>query len=194
MPLIDECLREAHDMINPRYLLTQENGSVVPKPMTHLRDSFLSENQLVRHMLKKCSSVFVFVATVGERLETAARRLADEENLIGSYVMDAIGSTAVEQVVDHVRKVVATLAGAQGLCTSKSLSPGHRDWDLGQQRTLFQLADSGQVGVYLTPLGVMAPRQSMSGIMDLGPIKSKVASYDPCAVCTKDGRPGRRLS
>lgn len=193
-PLIDECLREAHDIIDPKYLCTLETVSLVLRPVTLVRDSLALESQVLADLLEKCSSVAVFVATVGERLETTARKLAAEEDLIGSYIMDAIGSAAVEQVVEHVQKVVGRLARSQGLTASRRLSPGHCDWDIRQQRALFELADAKLVGVRLSELGLMVPRKSVSGLIGLGPAEFNVASYNPCTLCTKYACIGRRLS
>lgn len=192
--IIEECLKEARDMVDPQYLCTMETVSVVLKPVTLVRESLAFESHILADLLDRCSTVAVFVATVGERLETGARKLAEEENLIGSYVLDAIGSAAVDQVAEHVQKVVGKIARAQGLAASRRFSPGHCDWDIRQQRTLFELADASQVGVRLTDLGLMLPRKSVSGVMGLGPVESNVASYDPCALCTKDACIGRRLS
>lgn len=192
-PFIDECLRDAYDIIDPRYLCSLETVSVVLNPVTLVRDSLASESQVLGDLLDRCSSVVVFVATVGERLETTARKLAKEEHLMRSYIMDAIGSAAVEQVVEHVQKVVGRFARSQGLAASRRLSPGYCDWDIRQQRALFELADARLIGVRLTDLGLMVPRKSVSGVIGLGP-ELNVASYNPCELCTKDGCIGRRQS
>lgn len=192
--LIDECVKEAQHLIDPRYLCTLETVSVVLNPVTLIRDSLALESQVLADLLDRCSSVVVFVATVGERLETTAHKLAEEESLMRSYILDAIGSAAVEQVVEHVQKVAARLARSQGLMASRRFSPGHCDWDIRQQRALFELADGGQVGVHLTDLGLMVPRKSVSGVIGLGPPEMDVESYNPCTTCTQEACPGRRPS
>jgi hypothetical protein len=189
-PLLDECLREAHDIVDPRYLCTLETVSMVLNPVTVVRDSLALESQVLADLLERCSSVVVFVATIGEHLESSARKLASEENLMRSYIMDAIGSAAVEQVVEHVQTSVGRLARSQGLTASRRFSPGYCDWDVRQQRALFELADAQLVGVHLTDAGLMVPRKSVSGVIGLGP--SDIESYNPCTLCDKDNCIGRR--
>ena len=193
-PLIEECLKEAQDLIDPRYLCSIETVSLVLNPVSVVRDSLALESQMLADLLERCSSVVVFVATIGERLESTARKLASEEKLMRSYIVDAIGSAAVEQVVEQVRAFVGRLARAQGQTASRSFSPGHCDWDISQQRALFKLADAQLVGVRLTDLGLMVPRKSVSGVIGLGPSDSDTGSYSPCALCDKDNCTGRRQS
>ena len=192
--LIDDCVKEAQHLIDPRYLFTQESVAAVLSPVTLVRESLAHESRIVSDLLDRCTSVVIFVATVGDRLETTAHNLASEENLMRSYVLDAIGSAAVEQVVEHVQKAAKKFARSQGLTASRHFSPGHCDWDIRNQRALFQIADGGQVGVRLSDLGVMIPRKSVSGVIGLGPAELEVASYNPCATCTREVCIGRRPS
>jgi hypothetical protein len=189
---VDECLKDASDLIDAKYLFTFENVLMVAHPASVIRETLAFESHVISRLLEQCTKIIVFVATIGERLEDTARNLADEGNMVRSFALDATGSAAVEQVADHVQEMASDMGRSWGLAASRRFSPGYCDWKIEQQRLLFDLADAHLIGVRLTDSGLMIPQKSVSGIIGLGPFESNVRSYNPCPDCTRGECVGRR--
>lgn len=189
---VDECLRDAAGLIDARYLFTFENVLMVAHPAAVIRETLAFESHVISRLLEQCTKVLVFVATIGERLEEAAREMAEEGNMVRSFALDATGSAAVEQVADHVQEMAGDMGRSWGMAASRRFSPGYCDWGIEQQRTLFDLADAHLIGVRLTDSGLMIPQKSVSGIIGLGPFESNVQSYNPCLECERRECVGRR--
>lgn len=189
---VDECLRDADRLIDARYLCSLENVLMVAHPASVIRGTMAFESHVISRLLERCSKVIVFVATIGGRLEDTARGHAEDGNLVRSFALDATGSAAVEQVADRVQDLAVDIGRSCGLAASRRFSPGYCDWDIEQQRILFDLADAHLIGVRLTESGFMMPQKSVSGIIGLGPFDSNVQSYNPCLDCDRSDCIGRR--
>lgn len=189
---VNDCLRDADSLIDARYLCSFENVVMVAHPASLVRGALPFESQVISRLLEKCSKVIVFVATIGERLEDAVRKHADDGNILRSMALDATGSAAVEEVAEHVQGLSADIGRCWGLASSRRFSPGYCDWNIDQQRILFDLADAHLIGVRLTESGMMLPQKSVSGIIGLGPFDGNVQSYNPCLDCDRKDCIGRR--
>ena len=134
----------------------------------------------------------MFLVTIGDPLEEAACRLAEDGCILQATVLDAIGSSAAEKVADFVCHKIGKMVNDQGLCISQRFSPGYCDWDIGQQRMIFRAMNGDSAGVRLTEGCLMLPRKSLSGIIGIGP--REVENYNPCLACDKYDCVGRRLN
>lgn len=190
--LVDEYIKGANQLVEARYLCCFEEITAVEGLTSVIRESVAFESEVVAGLLQRCSKVVVFLTTIGERLETKVRKLAGDGSMVHAYVLDAVGSTAVEHVADYMEKLAGEMAQADGLVASRRLSPGHCGWNITQQKPLFKLARPDSIGVSLTELGLMVPRKSVSGIIGLGRPGAGVEAYDPCTDCTKCDCLGRR--
>ena len=130
--------------------------------------------------------------TIGKHLEETAYQLAEDGLVLQATVLDAIGSGAAERVADLVQDKIRETANTQGLVTSPRFSPGYCDWDVDQQKTIFQAVDGDALGIYLTERYLMIPRKSISGIIGIGPSNSDVENYNSCKTCKKYDCLGRR--
>jgi len=130
--------------------------------------------------------------TIGSRLEEMVRRLAEDRLMLQASVLDAIGSAAVERVLDFVQDRITEVACAHGLCTSRRFSPGHCDWEISQQKVLFQAMNNNSADVHLSEGCLMLPQKSISGIIGIGPRSNNIDSYNPCTTCNKQDCPGRK--
>jgi hypothetical protein len=191
--LVDEYVKGASQLIDARYLCSFEDITAVEDLTSVIRDSVAFESRVVADLLERCSKVVVCLTTIGERLERKVRRLARDGSMVDAYVLDAVGSTAVEQVADYMEEMAGEMARADGLVASRRFSPGHCDWNITQQKSLFSLARADSIGISLTELGLMVPRKSISGIIGLGPPGAGVETYNPCPDCGKYDCLGRRL-
>jgi len=190
--LIDEYIENANHLIEPSYSYVIGDIELVHDSTVVIEGSIIFESQVIARLLEQCHKVAVFLVTIGKHLEETSCRLADDGLILQASVLDAIGSDATEKVADFVQDSIREMAGAQGFVTSRRFSPGYCDWDIGQQRAVFQAVDGDVVGIRLTKRCLMIPRKSISGIIGIGPSNSNVENYNPCKTCNKYDCVGRR--
>jgi len=148
----------------------------------------------VSGLFRGADSVVVMVGTVGEALEAEITRLFAEAEYMDALVLDAVGSVAAEEVCQYVRYLVCRRYGdALGLRVGPSLSPGYQYWDLRDQRVIFDLLPTAEIGVTLTDSCLMVPRKSGSAVVPLGRELRVTAGEDepPCRFCDRQDCPAR---
>ena len=190
--LIDKYIEHAHHLVRPSYSYNIREIKWIQGSLVFVENLIIFESQELVRLLEHCNKVAVFIATIGIHLEEMAQQLSEDGLILQAAVLDAIGSSAIEGLVDLVHSRIEEEAGAQGLVISRRFSPGYCDWDLGQQEALFEAVDSSVVGVRLTDQSLMIPQKSISGIIGIGPFNSDVGNYDPCEACGRHACLGRR--
>ena len=190
--LIDEYAEHAPHLIEPAYSYIIKNIERVDGSSVFIEGLIVFRSGVIARLLGQCCKVSVFVVTIGNRLEEMTGRLAEDGLILQSAVLDAIGSDAAERVGDFVQGRVGEMTGTQGLCISPPFSPGYCDWDVGQQKVVFQAVDGNSAGVHLTEGCMMVPRKSISGIIGIGLCNDNVEHYNPCKTCDKYDCEARR--
>ena len=188
--LINDYIRNAHQFIAPSFSYVVRDIALVKGTSVLLEDSTIFESGVIARLLEKCDKVALFVLTIGNYLEDTVRRLAEDGLILQSAVLDAIGSDAAERLADSVEGQISEVAHNQGLTVSRRFSPGYCDWDVSQQKMVFQAMKGDHAGVLLTDSCLMMPRKSISGIIGIGP--TEVENYNPCKTCDKQDCVGRR--
>ncbi len=145
-------------------------------------------------MLNSCTGLICFAATIGSTIEEKIARMMAKNRFSDAYILDAIGSVAVENVVEQFHHSMKRKMRAVGRDVTYRLSPGYCDWPLQEQKKLFKLLDTEKIGIGLTDSCLMQPRKSVSGIF--GILKSSAdmtsATLNPCSYCSKRACSARR--
>ncbi len=191
--VIDEQISEAYGLIQPWYSCVIREVDSVDGSRISVRGTNIvfSSNIIARRILSKCSKAAIFLTTIGPRLEDRVLRLMDAGEILKGAVLDAVGSEAVEELACWLEGSVRETAAASGADVSLRYSPGYCDWDIRQQKVLFNALDGDLQGVELTEDCLMMPRKSISGIIGIGFDPSITLS--PCLFCNKTDCPSRRL-
>lgn len=143
----------------------------------------------IAELLSGSERVAVFLATLGPEFDSWSRGFFTAGDPFCGFIADAIGSVAVEAVVDRLEEAVAAEAGSDEV--SRRASPGYCGWDVADQHRLFGVLPDGFLGVRLTEAALMVPLKSVSGVIGIGPAVAK-RDY-PCEVCPIEDCPtGRR--
>ncbi len=191
--LLDEYIEHSDEFIFPCTTYDILDVELVIGNRSFLEGSINFDSKVVSGLLRKCEQVAIFVATIGKEFEGIACGLSEDGLLLQSAALDAIGSNAVEKVADFVHENIVDIAAWQGMVASKRrFSPGYCDWDVEQQRILFEAVDGGTAGVELTETCLMLPRKSISGIIGIGTADRGIENYNPCLACDKTDCVGRR--
>lgn len=180
-------------LVEPRlfYTFHQVTGSY--KDGVKLKGNIrLKSNKLAR-ALRQCKEIVSFLATLGSQIDNEIRRLVDLKQMSEAFILDSMGSVAVENLVDRfhwrVRKQYDLCNQTVSLC----FSPGYCDWPITDQKKLFKLIDAAKVGVELTNSCLMRPRKSISGIFGVYDKHiDETKRYNPCKDCRKGNCTHRR--
>ena len=97
--------------------------------------------------LSGCKEVVCFLGTIGTRIEKEIVRLMGQRRLSDAYVLDAMGSVSVENMVAQFYHGMKKLHETYDRTVSLRFSPGYCDWPVTDQKHLFQLLDAEAVGV-----------------------------------------------
>jgi hypothetical protein len=144
--------------------------------------------------LAYCEEVVCFVGTIGARLDDEIKRLTKENRVSQAYIFDAMGSAAVESMVDEFQRHMEKALNPVHKGTTLRFSPGYCDWPLTEQKKLFRLFQSRGLSVNLNDSCLMQPRKSISGIFGVFPFQAHTpaAAFNPCSECGKKGCSMRR--
>lgn len=145
----------------------------------------LSVGKKLASYLKKATHVEVFIATIGPRLENEASRLGADGEYLESYILDRIGSLAVESLASNFEKELRKYYESRNASVSMRVSPGYCGWRLEEQALLDKILDFSRAGVGLTERFMMVPRKSISAIMGIGSKNIFGRVKSPCDICEK---------
>jgi hypothetical protein len=190
--LVDEEIEEAYDLIQPSCFYQLMDIRRVRQPWVILEDGLTITSEVLSRVLSHCHQVAIFVANIGQGLEERVAQLMNEERMLKATILDAVGSEAAEKTACYLEDKVRELANSNGAEITLRYSPGYCDWDVTQQRVLFEAMNSAPLGVSLTEECLMVPRKSVSGIIGVGRFEKRWVRYSPCRFCTKVDCPSRR--
>ncbi len=184
-------MKRASRLVKPRVLYSTRkikevgNGAVTLEGGIFLRSGKLSKT------LGKCDTATVFLATIGSGIDRVIKDLSDDNKLSEAYIYDAIGSVAVEGVVDEFQNKFDLALSDNRKSTTMRFSPGYCDWNIKEQKKIFEVLDGEAAGVSLSPSFLMNPRKSVSGVFGIkpGPV---AARPNPCTMCSKESCIARR--
>ena len=128
-------------------------------------------------------SLVVALTTIGERLEHEVSALFSRKQAVKALALEEIGVAALFELSTALSGLVAGEARALGLQTSSPLFPGDEGIDLGHQKTVFELAGGGDIGLRLSGAGMLYPVKSASMVMGLGARMPRWDRTRDCAVC-----------
>lgn len=190
--MIDSEIGEAYNLIQPSCFYQLKDIKRVRQSQVILENDLTIDSAMLSRIFRHCHRVAIFLATIGPRLEHRVAELMEEGQIVRAMVLDASGSEAAERVACHVQERISELAAADGDAISLRYSPGYCDWDISQQRVLFEVMDSTQTGVTLSNECLMTPLKSVSGIIGLGESETYQLGLSACLSCTTQDCPNRR--
>jgi hypothetical protein len=139
---------------------------------------------LLPSLLPEAKELAAVVVTIGPGLEKRVADYTSQGEPLRGLLLDGIGSAAVDSVAQEVCKLMAGEASSRGYEVSRPFSPGMPcGLPLAEQRQLLEMAPAGEIGVSLTPAGVMVPRKSISMVIGIGPEMKTGTEAEVCAGC-----------
>jgi hypothetical protein len=191
MPRGSERLREAAaDLVRravaaarPRALYRAASSRVIDRDTVEVEGVRLQSRALSRN-LAGGPTVYPFLATIGRELDEFS---LPPGSLTLNFYLDTVKNAVLMTAVDYLG---VRIKQEYGLAGAAHMNPGEiPDWPIGEQAPLFSLFGGREkdIGVALTPSGVMKPIKSRSGI-----IFPDETGFLTCFLCTQARCPGRR--
>ncbi|MBI3600642.1 MAG: hypothetical protein HY097_08380 [Nitrospinae bacterium] len=128
-------------------------------------NSIVFKTKYLSKHLKGCSRASLFVCTIGPKLEEKVKNYFAEGEQTRAYLMNGIGSAAVEDAANYVNQVIIKEAEKEGFETAKRFSPGYGDWDLSDQKAVFDVLKPSAIGVELNEKCLMIPEKTITAIV-----------------------------
>jgi len=164
---VESALEESRELLEPKAIYVMAAGADLPGS-----DIFTD--------LEK---VAFCVCTIGPALEERVTALSKEGDMLAAVVLDAIGSSAAEATASYANDRIEEAAAELGLKTSCRASPGYGDWDVKEQKYLFELVPAESIGVTLTESSMMVPRKSVSFAVHIAQDPVRLRSEGSCRNC-----------
>lgn len=167
--MFEEELREAKDSITPAGVLARFDGALPGSAELTGEAPF-----------------YLCVCTIGSALDRRVSELFAEGDGARGVILDAIGSAAVEAVVDRLDALVVERAKRLGLHPARRKSPGYGSWEITEQRLIFEALQPVESGVELNESCMMSPQKSVSFAVTLLSEPVQDDGRSPCADCDLD--------
>lgn len=152
LKLYNEEKQEAQDSIKPKAIFTIENIKSIPS----------------KDIFNEAKEVAFCVVTIGLKLEQKVSKLTKQGKFERSVILDAIGSSTVEQIANFVNEKINNEARKRNYDYTKRFSPGYCTYDLNDQKLIFRKVPAEKINVTLTESMMMSPRKSISFAVNFG--------------------------
>ena len=183
---LETCFRKATTLTDPKFILAEKDIVTVTPEAIQLENGLSFTSKKIASYLNGASELIIFVATIGSRLETEATALMDKGNQIEGYLLDRIGSLAVESLAKTVEDSIRQFYVQQDASASARMSPGYCDWPTDEQIVMSKILDFSKAGIYLTDGCMMVPKKSISGIIGIGPKNKFSRRVSQCSMCEQE--------
>jgi hypothetical protein len=173
---------EVATWIRPRYCYTVCEGMLTIQPDPTLRvhptpstpseateDILLPLSPIIARQLRGATAFAFFVCTAGSEFEQYQQRLKQENDLLRTFLADALGSVIAERCADRMEESLQDSIDKLHWHRTNRFSPGYCGWHVSEQQRLFSLFPTANpCGIRLTDSSLMIPIKSVSGIIGIG--------------------------
>ena len=186
--------RALYRLMNPRLLFIKERIKKAEGGRVYLDSGMTLKSPKLSRTLRDSEEIVCFITTIGGEIDSEINAMMRQGHLSDAFVMDALGSVAVESVAEQFHRLMQSRYGENDKAVTLRFSPGYCDWPVEEQKKLFQLFDSNTTGIELKESCLMMPRKSISAVFGAYPVSGDFAQppYNPCMDCTKTDCPSRR--
>jgi hypothetical protein len=123
------------------------------------------------------------VSTIGPALEEESARLFARREAFKGFLLDSIGSAAIDMLSQQACSIIELDAAERHLCTSSPVCPGMFNIPIMEQEKLVELAGADRIGVSMLATCEMMPRKTVSLIMVTGTAMPSWSKEHVCRTC-----------
>ncbi|MFA7073695.1 MAG: hypothetical protein WC234_00735 [Endomicrobiaceae bacterium] len=161
---IVESIEFAKKLLKPKYAVSFAEKKI--KDDKIFLDNFIIDSSDVSKLLDGSETVCGVAATIGNSIDDKIDLLLKEKKLALSYIYDAIGSVAIEELMDNICEDVQNKSNGN-IKATRRFSPGYGDWPINHQKEFLKWLGAEKIGIVLSESCQMFPRKSVSAIFGL---------------------------
>ncbi len=125
-------------------------------------------NKKTIDLLKNAEYLLLMVVTIGLKIEKAVKENFRQGNHVRAMVLDAAGTVAVKTAGQWLNHFIEEKNSREDLKFSRYFEPGSGDWDIKEQKQIFEILRPEIIGITLNPSFMMNPTKSLSWIRGIG--------------------------
>jgi hypothetical protein len=182
---LDECLTKVKSLSKPNYIRRVMKIALAGEDFIELEGGTRFSTGRIAQYIKGSSHIVIFLVTIGDEIEKIAGELTSGKEPLQGYLIDRIGSFAVESLANAVEKNIRKDYSILRKSVSRRYSPGYCDWPIEEQRVLDKLLDFYKIGISLTESFMMKPKKSISAIVAIADKGVFTESGSTCEICEK---------
>ncbi|MDD5423117.1 MAG: vitamin B12 dependent-methionine synthase activation domain-containing protein [Candidatus Omnitrophota bacterium] len=190
---VDTCLEEARPLTAPKLTAVTKKILDIKAPYIILGPALKLDSGYLSKYLSGADSVHIILVTIGNGIENKATSYMAEGDHLKGYLLDRVGSLAVESLARNVEERLREDNEKNGLSVSMRLSPGYCDWPVEEQFKLEKALDFSKAGVVLTKGCMMIPKKSITSVIGIGPKGLFLKNKSQCDMCDKKDCDYRRV-
>lgn len=178
------CLKKAESLAAPKIVCIEKKVDSLRGGIIALEGGIRLHTGSVSSYLNGAQALCIFLATIGSGIEETATCLMSKGDGLEGYLMDRIGSFAVESLAQDFEEKLRESYSKEDKSVSMRFSAGYCDWAIEEQSALDKALDFSSAGIHLTKSYMMVPKKSISAIVGIGPkglFPEKRSS--PCSIC-----------
>jgi len=180
---LDDSLAKAKALSKPDYIKTVKKISSIGGDFIEFEGSIRFSSGKISGYIKGASHIVIFLVTIGEGIENEASILTKGKEPLEGYLIDRIGSYAVESLAESVENKIRADYSRRQKSVSRRYSPGYCDWPIEEQRIFAGEIDFSKIGVTLNESCMMAPKKSISAIVAIADKGVFTETGSPCGIC-----------
>ena len=181
--LTESLLEVIRGIASPACTFKLYSGGIDGETVCLDRDARLQTGAILSSLMRDSDCFALFAATAGNSFQRYQDELKSENDILKTYIADAIGSCIAEAAGDYMESMLEKETG--GLRHTRRFSPGYCGWHLSEQREVFSLLGGNPCDIILSDSCLMKPIKSISGIIGIGRnVKEKVYGCRYCELET----------
>lgn len=189
--VLDACVARAKSLAKPKYIFEEKKILKLGTDFIEIEGGVRFITGKIPSSIKGAGSLILFVVTIGDGIEKEAGILTSGKDPLKGYLLDRIGSFAVESLAERLEKRIRKDYSSLKNSVSSRFSPGYCDWPVEEQFKMAKALDFSKAGVRLTEGCMMLPKKSISAIAavaDEGVFKGFTSTCDICEMKECDFR------
>lgn len=180
---LDECLRKARSLTITKYIYEEKKILELKTDSIRIEGPVTFSTKKIPPYIKGAESLVLFLVTIGDGIEKEASLLTAGADPLKGYLLDRIGSFAVESLADNLERRLRKDYSLHKKSVSSRFSPGYCDWPVKEQFEFAKAINFSKADIVLTEGCMMVPKKSISAMVavaDEGVFKGFVSSCDIC--------------
>lgn len=180
--LIESTIIESKVLISPKFTFGSYNISGKEEGVHVEGTNLVLKGEDIKNHLKYAKECVLMAVTIGGNIEKKIN-LYEKTNLTKALILDACGTTAVEEVCDQIEGYVKGKANKKGESITFRYSPGYGDLPLDIQKDLVNVIRGDRtIGLTVSSHNLLFPRKSVTAIIGLVPMDKEIKERG-CEVC-----------